>query len=193
MNQNQPFECLYMGGSEDIVYDVFDDATAAAIKLDGKAFYAKMTGHTFFAGSTMYWTDTDNTSAYKHGMRYVHAVATNYVTLSCDYFQTENIDDECQLWPSIVWPVDWQLKQVELHLEAAGATAAENFVIALDSDKGAYWDTTYYTKDMNGVADIIWIPEGGPITISKDDKLNFTWANADSRNWGLKAWYRRLR
>jgi len=180
-----------MGGSEDIVYDVFDDATAAVTRLNGKAFYAKITGHTFFAGSTMYWTDTDNTSAYKHGMRYIHAAATNYLTLSCDYFQTENIDNECQLWPSIVWPVDWELKQVELHLEAA-ATAVENFVIALDADKGTYWDTTYYTGAMTGVQDVIWKPEDGPITISKQDLLNFTYTNVDSNNWGLKVWYRRL-
>jgi len=192
MNQNQPFECLFMGGTEDMVYDTADDNIACTGALGGKAFKVKMTGHTILAGSTMYWYNSDGAGIYDSAMRYVHAAETNYITLSCENFTAEDIQNTSSIYPGILFGVDWELKQVELHLEAAGATASENFVVALDANKGTYWDTTYYTKDMNGVQDIIWIPEGGPITISKNDLLNFTWADADSRNWGLKVWYRRL-
>ena len=192
MNQNQPFECLFMGGSEDIVYQQMNDNEAAATALNGKAFTVNADLHYFFAKSTLYWYNSDGAGEYDSAMRYVHAVATNTLTLSCEQFVTENIQDTSYIYPGILLDVDWELKQVELHCDAAGATAAENFVVLLDSDKGTYWDTTYYTKDMNTVTDVIWVPEGGPITISKNDLLNFTWANVGSADWGLKAWYRRL-
>lgn len=192
MNQNQPFEPLYMGGSEDIVYQQMDDDEAAVTALDGKAFTVNKDAHTFFAKSTLWWQNSDGASSYASGMRYVHAVTANTLTLSCDQFITEDIQNTNYLWPGIKLDVDWQLGQVELHCEKAGATASENFTIALDADKGAYWDTVYYTKDMNGVSDIIWVPQGGPITISKKDLLYFDWANVGSANWGLKVWYRRL-
>jgi len=192
MNQNQPFEPLYMGGSEDIVYDTCDDDETCTTALAEKAFTVAMTGHTFFAGSTMYWYNSDGAGVYKSGMRYLHAVDTNEITLSCNFFVEEDIQDTSYIYPGILFDVDWELKQVELHCEAAGATASEMFSIDLDSNKGSYWDTNYYEKDMNGVKDIIWIPESGPITISKKDLLNFTWANVGSANWGLKVWYRRL-
>ena len=192
MNQNQPFECLYMGGSENIMVTQLDDNEAAATALNGKAFLVNLNTHFFFAGSTLWWEDRDGTSAYNSMMRYVHSKTADTLTLSCDLFVAEDIQDSNYLWPGIKLDVDWELKQVELHCDAAGNVAAENFVILLDADKGIYWDTTYYTKDMNGVSDIIWKPEAGPITISKNDLLYFTWANAVSANWGIKVWYRRL-
>lgn len=191
MNQNQPFECLYMAGAENIMVTQMDDNEAAAGAYDGKAFIVNADVHYFFAGSTLYWYNSDGAGVYQSGMRHVHAVATNTLTLSCDKFAAENIQNTSYLYPGILFDVDWELKQVELHL-ASAVTASEDFIIVLDANKGTYWDTTYYTKAMAGVTDIIWVPESGPIAISKKDLLHFTWTNSESINWGLKVWYRRV-
>ncbi|TET68693.1 MAG: hypothetical protein E3J56_11065 [Candidatus Aminicenantes bacterium] len=79
-----------------------------------------------------------------------------------------------------------------LHLNAASATT-ENLTITLDGGAGTdIFDTEIYSKDMNGVQNIIWMPEDGPIPFGKDDELDFAWANSNTKTYGVEALWRRI-
>lgn len=211
MNQNQPLEKLWMGGSDDLVYRQVDDDEAAASKYDGKGFLVNIDSHDFFAGSTLLWLDSDGASAYNTAMRKALAVAANTITLSCDQFVTEDLQDTNYICPYVAFPYDWELHQFEAHLSSASATASENLTLSLDtysavtnsliSGTPGYWGTKLYSKDMNGVQDILWVPER-PVhiagfkqmgNVAYDSVLIVDWANASSVNWGVTITYRQLR
>ena len=79
---------------------------------------------------------------------------------------------------------EFTFEEVRLHLNEASATV-ENFVIQLQSNKGSQYDVKLYSKDMNGMQDIIYQPEK-PHHFDPADKLKFTWTNTDSKTWGLE-------
>ena len=85
-----------------------------------------------------------------------------------------------------------KLLQVNITLSAASATS-ENLVINLDSQLGVEYDVNIITKDMDTIVDLIinhW--ELRDFIIFEGDKITFTWANSDSRTWGLEIIYRRF-
>lgn len=82
------------------------------------------------------------------------------------------------------------LVSVRLHLSAAGGTAAENFTVTINSAAAAAYDTVIFSQDMNTVQDLLWLPEQ-PIPIINGDVIDFAWANANGRTYGLEAIYRK--
>jgi hypothetical protein len=91
--------------------------------------------------------------------------------------------------PIVTYNEPWELVGFELSLDTAGGTT-ENFTVTVDAAKGAAWDTNLYTKDMNGVADVVqnW---SQPRPLQANDLVIFGYANTDNRLWGLKVLTRR--
>jgi len=84
-----------------------------------------------------------------------------------------------------------RLIQVNIHLNTVSATS-EDLVINLDSQLGVEWDVNIITEDMDTKKDLIlnhW--ELRDYTMFEGDKVTFTWANSDTRTWGLEIIYRR--
>jgi len=91
---------------------------------------------------------------------------------------------------STVSNFEYELLDVRLHL-ASSATPSENFTITLDATRGTPYDVVFYTKDMASVSDVVWAPDE-PLYFAVDDKLNFEWANTETKEFGLAVRYRRL-
>ncbi|MFB0556085.1 MAG: hypothetical protein ACETWQ_22510 [Phycisphaerae bacterium] len=79
---------------------------------------------------------------------------------------------------------EFTFEEVRLHLNEY-ATATENFVIQLQSSKGSAFNVKLYSKDMNGVQDIVYQPTKEH-DIREEDSLKFTWPNTQSKTWGLE-------
>jgi len=80
----------------------------------------------------------------------------------------------------------------EIHLSAASATS-ENLVVNKDSDRGAGFDSKLYSKDMNGIQDIVYmVPEEEPVRCEKDSVIDLTWANTNARTWGIKFFVKQI-
>jgi len=86
---------------------------------------------------------------------------------------------------------EYELLDVRLHL-ASAPTTSENFTITLDATRGTPYDVLHYSKDMETVTDIVWIPPE-PLYFAQDDELDFAWDNTDTKEYGLAVRYRRLR
>lgn len=83
---------------------------------------------------------------------------------------------------------EFVFEEVRLHLNEV-PTTEQDFVITLVSSKGDVYNVKLYSKDMNAVQDVVYQPENPHEFISKDS-LTFTWANANSKIWGMEIIYR---
>ena len=79
--------------------------------------------------------------------------------------------------------VAWQLESVRIHLSAAGG--AGDFTATLDHGTGAAYDIVLLTKDMTTTTDYVWHTER-PMEFDADTELDFAWANANTRTYGLE-------
>ena len=86
---------------------------------------------------------------------------------------------------------EYELLDVRLHVKGATPTTAENFTVTLDATEGSPYDVVHYTKDMDGVSDVVWVPEGS-LYFAIGDELDFAWANTETKQYGLAVRYRRL-
>jgi hypothetical protein len=79
-----------------------------------------------------------------------------------------------------------RIKKIELHLSAAGG-ASENFTMTKDDNDGSEYNVVYLSQDMNAVADLVqtW----GELDFNAGEKLNFAYANTNSRTWGLQIYF----
>jgi hypothetical protein len=125
-----------------------------------------------------------------NGIRKIVAVATNTLDIINEFVAATTPAGTETLQPALSYEENWEFIGYDLHLNAASATT-ENFVISVDSTKGAAWDRNILTEDMNGVVDLIQIYDK-PIPMSKDDIVYCTWANTDNRLWGLTLYGRRM-
>lgn len=80
------------------------------------------------------------------------------------------------------------LVSVRLNLSAVGGTADEKFTITINSNTAAAYDTIIYSQDMNAVQDLMWNCDP-PVPILNGDVLDFAWANANTRTYGLEVIY----
>jgi hypothetical protein len=145
--------------------------------------------HGLLAGSDIFFQNLANNDY--NGLRSIHAVATNTITIKLAPNQpyAALTPAGTELWFCGVWyPVDWLLLGFDLHLSAASATS-ENLVLSRDADAGTHYDTNLYTKDMNAVQDIVYMLDI-PFPMSGKDVAKFTWANTNSRTWGLTVYAR---
>ena len=76
-----------------------------------------------------------------------------------------------------------QLESIRIHLSAAGA--AGDLTATLDHGTGAAYDTVLLTQDMTAVTDYVWHTER-PMEFDADTELDFAWANASTRTYGLE-------
>jgi hypothetical protein len=82
----------------------------------------------------------------------------------------------------------FQLEEVRLHLDAAGGTASEDFEITLESNASSNdneYDVVLASQDMETVTDYVYQPDR-PHVFAKGDKINFSFANAKTKQWGLE-------
>ena len=190
--EKSPIEVIYMGRAALAAAADAVDAGAVASALDGKAVDITNSGGGWYTGSTLEITHTINYD----GMSTILAQPdVNSMVMSCNGFIAETLTTDDDVNPWIFFNDDrrWELLQFEMHLSAAG-DAAENLTLQKDANVLAdIFDTTIYTKDTNGVQDIIWTPPKGVILEGKD-RLKLAWANGGTaRNWGATFYYRRER
>ena len=79
-----------------------------------------------------------------------------------------------------------KVHEFRIHLSAASATS-EDLVVTVDSASGSAYDINILTEDMNAVQDLrISCLD---LLLLDGDVLTFTWANSDSRTYGLEIIY----
>ena len=79
--------------------------------------------------------------------------------------------------------VGWQLESVRVHLSAVGG--AGSMTAILDHGAGAAYDLVLLTQDMTALTDYIWTAER-PLEFDADTELDFAYANANTRTYGLE-------
>ncbi|MHA2135397.1 MAG: hypothetical protein ACW99J_16170 [Candidatus Thorarchaeota archaeon] len=148
------------------------------------------TAHGYQAGSLIYLAGTDN----YNGLWNIDAVAANTFNIDLGAFKkftAETFSSGDSGRPAFTYDEAFEFLGFELHLAAAGATS-ENFSIDVDAAKGAAWDTNLYSKDMNGVQDIV-VNFDQPREFKANDLIVCTYTNTDGSNlWGLKLLARRI-
>jgi len=142
---------------------------------------ADIPNHIFIQGSTNY-----------DGLRRIHSVPDANSLYLRALYTAENMTTSVIIRPALQFDEDWLFRGFKLHLSAASATS-ENLVISVDADAGSSFDFNIITEDMNTIQDIGQMFMEDPWFISRDDILYVTWANSDSRTWGLELLAQRLR
>jgi hypothetical protein len=79
------------------------------------------------------------------------------------------------------------IHEVRLHLSAA--SAAEDFIVAIDSGVNTRYDQVLDTKAMNGLADYVYKPDIAPEYIRAGDDILITKTNAAGLTWSLVVVY----
>jgi hypothetical protein len=80
----------------------------------------------------------------------------------------------------------FRLREIRLHLNAVGG--AGDFTATLDANEGVAYDLLITKQDMTATADYIYIPDK-PLQFESGDKINFAWANAGGKTYGLTIIY----
>jgi hypothetical protein len=125
------------------------------------------------------------------GIWTIISVSTNYIVIDKAYVAETFAGTETYTtcFKMVNTAIDYQLVEVRLTLSAA--SAAENFVISLDSINGVAWDCTLKTIAMSGLSfsDIEFTPDTRKYC-DGGDVLLFTHVNTNNRTWGLELIYR---
>jgi len=140
--------------------------------------------HGYKAGSHVLITGSTNYD----GMRYIEAVSANNKITIRGKFVAETPAGTETVRTAVYFDKPWELLGFRVHLNAASATS-ENLVVAKDSAKASAYDTKLYTKDMNGVQDIVYNFET-PIALDPKDVVTFTWANTNEKTYGIEVLHR---
>lgn len=112
-------------------------------------------------------------------MKYYMADGTGAINLHCKQDADHNgatIADE-----------EIAVREVRLHLSAA--SAAEDFVIAVDSGINSRYDAVLVTKAMNALADYEYQPPYFPHYLRKGDDIVITKANVALLAWSVVVVY----
>ena len=82
---------------------------------------------------------------------------------------------------------EFQLEKITCHFSSA-PTTSQNFVVTLDSNAGAAYDTTLLSVNpsLTATTDIVYIPNTKFVS---GDKINITFTNTDTRTYGLSLYY----
>lgn len=80
-----------------------------------------------------------------------------------------------------------QFNGLTLNLDIA-PVAAEDFTITLDSRNGAAYDTVLFALDLSvaPVTDLVLNKDDIDLILFRGDALVVTWANTNTRTWGLE-------
>ena len=81
--------------------------------------------------------------------------------------------------------VGWQLSEIRVHLDGAGAaTDLTATVESSASGENNEYDVVVLTQSMDGITDYVYQPDR-PHVFAKGDKLKIEWENSN-RRWGLE-------
>jgi len=125
-----------------------------------------------------------------NGLRRLWAVTTNNFTILLKRPFVALTPAGTELWfVGTSYDEPWELLGFDLHLNAASATT-ENLILAKDAKAGAAFDAKLYSKDMNTVQDIVY--RFDPVVqMNAGDVAKMTWANSNTKVWGVKLYARR--
>lgn len=84
--------------------------------------------------------------------------------------------------------VAFELKEVRIHLSAAGT--AGDFTITMDNDYGANYDVVLFTQDMTSLTSLAQTYYNKERRFKAEDELDFAWANASARTYGMEVIYK---
>jgi len=84
----------------------------------------------------------------------------------------------------------FRLLRVELHLDSAPASTAEDFTVNIDAGDGATYDIKLIDLDLytNGVQDLVKT-YGEGFEYGADDEVDIAWANTPTETYGVKVVY----
>ncbi len=92
--------------------------------------------------------------------------------------------------PAVGFNEPWEFVGWEIHADGTPSTSAD-LIVSKDGIEGTYWNTNYFTEDMQGVTD--WAQMWDvPILMSPGTVVYATWANAEGDDWGFEFKVRRL-
>jgi len=177
-------ETYFFSGDEE-TYTTIDLAAAVDASTPGVGLVTiTASDHGFKAGASVskptcvYVSGTTNYD----GLRRIHAVATNTITIYAKYV-AETFAGTETVRTMFTDSKPFNIVGFVLHLDAASATS-ENLTVNVDADMGAAWDSNLYTKDMNTIKDIVQIYDT-PIVCKMNDKVDFVWSNTNNKLWGI--------
>lgn len=84
----------------------------------------------------------------------------------------------------------WELLEVRF-TTSGGALGAGNLTAVMDAGNGATYDCTLLSVDVSSLTYYHWLPTR-PLLFSATDELDFAWANANNRTYGLEIVYRQI-
>ena len=102
------------------------------------------------------------------------------------HIQFKNVTGAVAIASTLAPAVPFRLLGIRIHLSAAGG--AGNFTVQMDASAGAAYDTVLFTQDMTSVVDLEWQPDS-PMEFAIGDELDFAWANASTRTYGMTIIY----
>lgn len=161
---------------------------AAAYDAGSGLVRITITGHGMTAGNMIRIA----VSVAYNGIWTIDSVAANYIYLKTTYVAETFAGTETYTTAFQIEPTTQDYQLVEARLTLSAASAAESFVISLDSNNGAAWDCTLKTVPMSALlfSDVEFTPDTRKYC-DGGDVILFTYANTNNRTWGLELIYRR--
>lgn len=80
----------------------------------------------------------------------------------------------------------FRLHEVRIHLSAAGG--AGDLTATVDAFSGAAYDIQILKQDMTSIVDFVWQPDK-IMQFEIGDEIDFAWANAQTKTYGLTIIY----
>jgi len=148
-----------------------------------------ITAHGMSEGNFIILAGTTN----YNGVHEIVSLDTDYINITATYAAenlagTETYKNCFQINPNIQ---DYQILEIRLTLSAVGG-AAEAYSIDLDSAQGAAWDVQLDTEaNMTAVQYSIWKAWTERRYFNGGDIITFSYANTNSKTWGIELIYRR--
>ena len=142
------------------------------------------TAHGYLAGSLVYLTGFVTPLDYLNGLRKINAIAANtldVVTKLGTYVAGTPAGSETARC-AIKIDEAFIFKGFELHLDIVGG-ATEDLEVVKDADAGVQFDTKIFDDDTATMLDEISIY--GFLPCKKNDIIVATYANTNTRTWGL--------
>lgn len=159
---------------------------AAAVDAGSGQVTIPLTAHGFSALSHIGIRGSTN---YNDSFELV-SVATNTFNIYATYV-AETFAGTETVRPELHPEKFFRLLEARLHLSDTGKSTGDTFSMILDSGQpaGAYHDITIDSQDMNGLTQDIGDFSNLLKFFNDNDMLYFTFANGNSRNWGLEVKY----
>jgi len=194
MNPRQPADVFEFKGAAVLSNTIIATAAAAVISTgnDFDTVQLECTGHGYLAGSLIYLSGFIAPLKYLNGLKMIYAVATNTfdVRVRPGQFVAGTPAGTEVARVAITMDERYLTESIEIHLNTACATV-EDLEVNKDAASGSQFDYKPWDRAMNTEKDkdMRWDPK---LECNANDLMVVTWANANSRTWGIKLIARRL-